>query len=344
MSGKFNLDELKKRAQAAARDLNDKYEIKNRLDRGAEAAGDAVRKTVDLASSAIDAAREEASRIDRDNRVSERAREAAQAAASAFEESGVKEKVSQAAQAAADAFEDSGVKEKVSQAADEARDRASEAYEKARQYYQSASSTAWAGASAARLPSSVITAIKSAAEWVKNNPGKAAVVSLALSAGTRAGAAFSSLDAVILGSGGAGNWLFHSAVIPYGLRRLSEKYETYLQRQEEMLRDGKLDAAKTERVEFERNVAKYVGAPLLGAFSVAVGAGMVVDAVSGRAVTGFPISLILGENPLLSGIWLFGNGLICFHSGYKFFMMALADQEDVERVIRDIKGLLPALS
>jgi hypothetical protein len=321
MSGKMNLDELKKRAQAAARDLNEKYEIKSKLDRGAQVAQDTVRKTVDLASSAVDSAREEASRIDRENRVSERAREAARAAGAAFEESGAKEKVNQAASAA--------------------RDGASEAYEKAKEYYKSASSAARAGTSAARLPSSVVAAIKSGAEWVRKNPGKAAVVSLALSAGTRAGAAFSSLDAVILGSGGAGNWLFHSAVIPYGLRRLSEKYEIYLQRQEDLLREGKLDAAGRERVEFERNVAKYVGAPLLGAFSVAVGAGMVVDAVSGRAVTGFPINLVLGDNPLLSGIWLFGNGLICFHSGYKFFMMALADQEDVMRVVKDMKGLLP---
>jgi hypothetical protein len=44
---------------------------------------------------------------------------------------------------------------------------------------------------------------------------------------------------------------------------------------------------------------------------------------------------------MLSSIWLFGNGLVCFHNGYKFFMMALADQDDVARVARDIKGLLP---
>jgi hypothetical protein len=325
MSGKLNLDELRKRAQAAARDLNEKYDIRSKLDRGAQVAEEAVRKTVDIASSAassaVDAAREGASRIDQEGRVSERAREATRAAGQAYE--------------------NSGVKEKVDQAASSARTKASEAYEKAKEYYQSASTAARATTSAARLPSSVITAIKTGAEWVKNNPGKAAVVSLALSAGTRAGAAFSSLDAVILGSGGGGNWLFHSAVIPYGLRRLSEKYEVYLQRQEELLKEGKLDDAARERVEFERNVAKYVGAPLLGAFSIAVGAGMVVDAVSGGAVTGFPINLVLGNNPLLSGIWLFGNGLICFHSGYKFFMIALANQEDVERVIKDIKGLLP---
>jgi len=34
--------------------------------------------------------------------------------------------------------------------------------------------------------------------------------------------------------------------------------------------------------------------------------------------------------------------VICFHQGYKFFMIALADQEDVNRVVREIKGLLPA--
>jgi hypothetical protein len=165
---------------------------------------------------------------------------------------------------------------------------------------------------------------------------------LAFIAGTRAGSAFSSLDVVLLGAGGAGNWFFHSAIAPYGLRKLSEKYEAHLKRQEELIRDGKLTEAERSRVKFQRDAAKYVGAPLLGAFSVAAGAGLVFEAVSGGAVAGFPINIVLGGNPLLSSIWLFGNGLVCFHNGYKFFMMALADQEDVARVVRDIKGLLPA--
>ena len=66
------------------------------------------------------------------------------------------------------------------------------------------------------------------------------------------------------------------------------------------------------------------------------------EAITGGAVGGFPINLVLGGNPLLSSIWLFSNGLICFYNGYKFIMMAVADQEDVARVVRDIKGLLPA--
>jgi len=59
-------------------------------------------------------------------------------------------------------------------------------------------------------------------------------------------------------------------------------------------------------------------------------------------ITGAPISWIFGGNPVLDGVWLFANGVICFHQGYKFFMIALADQEEVNRVVREIKGLLPA--
>jgi hypothetical protein len=33
---------------------------------------------------------------------------------------------------------------------------------------------------------------------------------------------------------------------------------------------------------------------------------------------------------------------VCFHNGYKFFMMALAKEEDVARVVHELKGLLPA--
>jgi hypothetical protein len=66
------LDEIRRRAEEAARQLDEKYDIKSKLDQGARAAGDVVRKGVDAASSTIDAAREEASRIDREHRVTER--------------------------------------------------------------------------------------------------------------------------------------------------------------------------------------------------------------------------------------------------------------------------------
>jgi hypothetical protein len=322
------LDELRQRARATARELDEKYKITTKIDQGTRAATDAVRKGVEVASAGVDAARQEATRLDREHKISERARDTARRAADKVEE----------------VVRDARVKEKATKAAGAASDAATDLFGEARRYYEGASGAARTGVSAARLPSSVLDAIASARKWAKKNPAKAAVVSLAFVAGTRAGSAFSALDVTLLGAGGAGHWLFHSAVVPYGLRKLSQKYEAYLKRREALLAEGKLDQAERARVKFERDAAKYVGAPLLGAFSIAAGAGLVYEAFTGAAVTGFPINLVIGGNPLLSSIWLFGNGLVCFHTGYKFFMMALGDQEEVARVVRDIKGLLPAVS
>lgn len=332
------LDELRRRAEDAARQIDEKFEIKSKLDKGARAATDALRKGVDVASSAVDAAREEASRIDREHNISERVTEGAKRAANAAQQtvrdSGIKDKASAAASEAS---------KRASEAAGDAKEAASDLFGDAKRFYENASGAARSGVSAARLPSSVIGALGSARRWAKNNPGKAAVVSLAFIAGTRAGAAFSSLDVVLLGAGGAGNWLFHSAIAPYGLRKLAEKYDDFLKRQEALIREGNLPEAEQARIKFQRDAAKYVGAPLLGAFSVAAGAGLVAEAFTGGAVAGLPVNLILGGNPMLSSIWLFGNGLVCFYNGYKFFMMALGDQDEVARVVRDIKGLLPAV-
>jgi len=168
------------------------------------------------------------------------------------------------------------------------------------------------------------------------------VVTFSMIAGVRIGSALPSLGVTILGAGAANNWFFHSALPIVGLRKLTEKYNDYLKEQERMLAEGNLDEAERGRIEFQRNLTKYVGAPLLGTFSVAAGASLIGAAFSGATVTGFPVSLILGANPLLNGIWFFANGVVCISEGYKFFMIALADQEEVQRVVREIKGLLPA--
>ena len=39
---------------------------------------------------------------------------------------------------------------------------------------------------------------------------------------------------------------------------------------------------------------------------------------------------------------MFANGVICFQQGYRFFMIALKNQQDVAKIVREIKGLLPA--
>ena len=56
---------------------------------------------------------------------------------------------------------------------------------------------------------------------------------------------------------------------------------------------------------------------------------------------GFPIDLILGGNPALESVWFFENGMVCFKTSYDFFMIALDGQQDVQNMVREIKGMLP---
>ena len=194
------------------------------------------------------------------------------------------------------------------------------------------------GARFTRASTAATSGLLKARDWIKENPGKAAVVSVSLVLGIRAGAAFPGLDAVLLGS--HPHWLTHSALPVWGIQKASEKFDDYLKKQEELIARGELDEAAQQRAEFERKIAKYVGAPLLGAFSCAAGAAMWAQIFQPGAITGAPISWLLGGNPFLDGVWLFANGVICFHQGYKFFMIALANQEEVVRVVREIKGPL----
>src|ERR1044071_4694132 len=199
------------------------------------------------------------------------------------------------------------------------------------------------GETAKRAATETVKNVKKAGKALRDvarDPGKAAVVSVSLVLGIRAGAAFPGLDAVLLGS--HPHWFTHSALPVWGLQKAGEKFDNYLKKREALIASGEVDEAERQRVEFERKIAKYVGAPLLGAFSCAAGAAMWAQIFQPGPIVGAPISWLLGGNPFLDGVWLFANGVICFHQGYKFFMIALANQEEVARVVREIKGLLPA--
>jgi hypothetical protein len=276
------------------------------------------------ANEAANAAREQLSKIDDQFKVRENVRQTAERA---------EEKVREGAETV-----QSGA-EKFSKTAEEA---AREVFGNAQSYYRRAEQAYNFSASGARVTEAALNGVEKARAWIKKNPGKSAVVTFSMIAGVRAGSALPNLGATILGAGAAGNWFFHSALPIVGMRKLTERYTEYLKEQERLLAEGKLEESERSRIEFQRNLTKYVGAPLLGAFSMAAGASLIGAAFSGATVTGFPIGLILGANPLLNGIWFFANGVICISEGYKFFMIALADQDEVQRVVREIKGLLPA--
>jgi len=313
---KEKLDEWQQAARRKARELDEKFAISDIVGEGARAAGEAAKRGAETMASGAEKLRAEAERLSEDEEVSEATRRAAK---------GVK--------IAGEKFRD---------VAGDASRKAGEVYEDAKKHYDRASQVFDKGARLTRASSAATVGVLKAKDWIKQNPGKAAVVSVSLVLGIRAGAAFPGLDAVLLGA--HPHWLTHSALPVYGLRKASEKFDGYLKKREDLIGRGELDEAEQQRVEFERNIAKYVGAPLLGAFSCAAGAAMWAQIFQPGPIVGAPISWLLGGNPFLDGIWLFANGVICFHQGYKFFMIALANQEEVHRVVREIKGLLPAVS
>jgi hypothetical protein len=185
------------------------------------------------------------------------------------------------------------------------------------------------------LASSLDSAIKSlqkATDWVQKDPLRAATTGASMAIGAGLGVVFTGISS---------HWLLNSAIPTWSVKKLGENFDGYLKRREELIAQGNLSEADAERIKFERDIATRIGAPLLGAFSFASGAVMMTNVLNPAAVTGFPIGNIIGGNPLLEGVWFFGNGMVCFKTSYDFFMIALDGQEDVEKMVNEIKGLLP---
>ena len=188
----------------------------------------------------------------------------------------------------------------------------------------------------ASMTSTIDAAIKSfqkAADWAVEDPMRAATTGVSMAIGAGLGVIFTGISS---------HWLLNSAIPTWSVKKLAENFDGYLKRREDLIEKGQLSEADAERITFERDIARRVGAPLLGAFSFASGAVMMTNIINPKTITGFPIGSIIGGNPLLEGVWFFGNGMVCFKTSYDFFMIALDGQEDVEKMVKEIKGLLPA--
>ena len=319
---KEKIDEWQKTVRRKARELDEKLALSDLVDEGSRVAGEAAKRGADTIASGARKLRAGAERLAGDGELGNTARRAAAEAVSGAEKAG---KIIQ--DAAGDVGEQAGK-------------MAGEVFDDAKAYYDRASHFYETSAKVTRASTAATAGILKAREWIKENPGKAALVSFSLVVGVRMGTALPGLDAVLLSA--HPHWLTHSALPIFGARKLSEKFNDYLRKQEELIAAGELDEAERKRVEFARNLTKYVGAPLLGAVSCAAGAVMFAQILQPGSVVGAPVSWLVGGNPFLGTVWLFANGVICFHEGYKFFMIALADQDEVNRVVREIKGLLPA--
>ena len=344
---KEKLEELRRNAQEKveekARELDEKYNLREKIGEGAKIAtgaarvgSDALREGAEKLFTEAEKLREEAERLADDSELSDHARKvAAEAARRAREVSdnmsaNIRETAEKAAEKASETLGSSS--DKAGDFLSGARSKAGSFYNAARKTAESAAGVFNFGVSWTRIANNSISGLTKAAAWTFENPWKAAGAGVSVLFGLRLGSAVPFLTT---------HWLPNSALPVWGLKKASDQFNEYLTRQEELIQKGELSEAEAERVRFERDIAKYVGAPLLGAFSCAAGAAMWAQIFSPRGITGAPISWLLGGNPLLDGIWLFGNGVVCFKIGYDFFMVALEDQQEVQRIVREIKGLLP---
>ena len=326
------LEEWREAARRKAREMDEKYNIRERVEEGAKAAGEAARRGAEKVSSGAERARAEAERLGEDFDVEGHAQDARERAQD------VRAQAGRAAEEGARAAREAGEKLRAAAGARASGPARSSA---ARRNITTAPSRAYdVGARATRITTASSVGLFRAYDWARENPKRAIVVTLSLATGVRLGAAFPGLDGVLLGA--HPHWFTHSALPVWAMRRLGKKFDSYLQEREELMAGGELDEAERKRVEFERKMVRYVGAPLLGAFSCAAGMAMWAQILQPGPIVGAPISWLLGGNPLLDGVWLFANGVVCFHQGYKFFMIALKDQEDAVRLVRELKGLLPA--
>ena len=221
----------------------------------------------------------------------------------------------------------------VAQAADRAGDFFDDAYDTVGTNAKRAAKVIGFGSSLSNTLDSALKSVQKAADWAVEDPIRAATTGVSMAIGAGLGVVFTGISS---------HWLFNSAIPTWSVKKLAENFDAYLKRREDMIDKGQLSEADAERVKFERDIAKRIGAPLLGAFSFASGAVMLTNVLDPKNITGFPIGSIIGGNPLLEGVWFFGNGMICFKTSYDFFMIALDGQEDVEKMVKKIKGLLPA--
>jgi ElaB/YqjD/DUF883 family membrane-anchored ribosome-binding protein len=244
-----------------------------------------------------------------------------------------------------DATEDAGEKaeevlktagKKAGEVFNTASEKAGEVFEETRKSVNStarrASKAFNLGASWTRTIDSTIKTIRKTSGWIQEKPLQAAATGASLAAGAGLGIVFTGISS---------HWFFNSALPTTLIKKAGDQFQTYLKNQDELIQKGDLTKAEAERMQFERDIAKYVGAPLLGAFSFASGAVMLTNVFNPKAITGAPIDWLLGGNPMLESIWFFGNGLVCIKTGYEFFMIALEDQEDVQRIVKELKGFLP---
>lgn len=339
---KERFEKWQREAKERFEDFDKQIGLKDKLEEGAKVLKDTAQKSAEVLKEGAEKIKTEAEKSEVGKQavgVAEGAmKTAGETAKKVYEASApVRDAANEAGEKAAEAARGAG--KKAGEVFTVAAERAGEVFEETRKTAKKTADTASSifnfGASWTRTFDSAWKTLQNASEWVAEKPLQAAATGASMAVGAVAGVVFTGLSS---------HWLFNSALPAWSVKKTSELFNDYLKTQENLITEGDLSKAEAEKIQFERDIAKYVGAPLLGSFAFASGAVMMTNIVNPKTVTGAPIDWLLGGNPLLEGVWFFGNGMVCFKTSYDFFMIALEDHEDVQKIVKEIKGLLPEAS
>jgi ElaB/YqjD/DUF883 family membrane-anchored ribosome-binding protein len=344
------LEKLQRDAKEKVGAIDNQFGISDRLGEGVKVASDTAKKGAETVKGGVDRIKAEAEKSPTGKRVVEAAEgtydtaektirsaegKAKESAKKAWEAS---EPVREAAEETAGEVFDSATRtaEDVFRGASE---KAGEFFGETRKTVESTASRVGnalgLGISWTRTIDSAARAARRTGEWIAERPAQAAATGVSVVVGAGLGVVFTGLSS---------HWLFNSALPTWSVKKLAGLFNDHLREQERLMREGNLATADADRLKLERDISKYVGAPLLGAFSFASGAVMMTNIINPKTITGAPIDWLIGGNPLLEGVWFFGNGMVCFKTSYDLFMISLEDDADVQRVVKEIKGLLPQAS
>src|SRR5260370_37885919 len=196
---KGKLDDLHRAAKRKARELDEKLGVSGIVEDTARVASDAANLGAKTIANGAGQIRAEAERFANETNLRETAGRAADEAKRRTKDAG---KIIREAAGDAGAF----IRENTGPAGK----KAGEVFDEAKSYVTTASKVAGKGVRATRAGAAATAGILKAKDWVKENPGTAAAVSVSLILGVRMGAAPSRIHAVLLGSHPP--WLDHSAL------------------------------------------------------------------------------------------------------------------------------------
>lgn len=324
---KEKFEEWQKTAKEKLEEIDKQLGLKEKIGEGTRVLIDTAQKGADTLLEGVDQIKEEVEKSEVGKKAIRAAEEAVKTASEtariAWEASEpVRRVTNEASEKAGKVFEI--VSEKAEKVVDKTKRKFGETAQKI-------SKTVGYGTNWTQTFNSAVKTARKTADWFTQNPLHLFLMGFSMIVGAGVGAGITLISS---------HWFFNSVLPVWSLKKVGERFVEYLERQEELIEKGELSTAEKERIEFEREIVRYVEAPLLGAFSFGAGVVMWTSIFSPRGITGAPLSWILRGNPVLEGIWLFGNGLACFKIGYEFLMVSLNDEVQVENLAAQIKAML----